>query len=235
MHKMKSLKEFMEAKTSWTNDVDTNWKPKEGLFTWKDPHKIASYLMKHSKDEAQAMQRLVFYMNRAGDNLTNKTVLDKVKSLLKHEKVDESISNNIIYDEHRPTYSNMICVTPDDEILILKRSFYMKKFGSLWGFPGGTVEDTDKDSKSAAVRELEEETGIVLTWQENNQHCKLFSTVTNSDGTICDYWIVNLEKKPDVKLSREHSKYVWFYEGLENTYDWMPDVYQIIQQYYIEN
>ena len=29
------------------------------------------------------MSRLVFYMNRAGDNLKNKTVLNKVKDILK--------------------------------------------------------------------------------------------------------------------------------------------------------
>ena len=68
------------------SDVDGDWKPKEGLFTGKDPKKIANYLIRHSKDKGQAMKRLTFYMNRAGENLTNKTVLNKVKSLLKESK-----------------------------------------------------------------------------------------------------------------------------------------------------
>lgn len=66
----------------WLENVETNWSPEEGLFTKDDPNYIADYLLKHSKDRTQAMRRLVFYMNRAGENLTNKTVLNKVKKLL---------------------------------------------------------------------------------------------------------------------------------------------------------
>ena len=58
-------------------------------------------------------------------------------------------------------YANMIVISPDNEILILRRSNYMKKFKSLWGFPGGSVENKDKDNKAAAIRELKEETGCV--------------------------------------------------------------------------
>lgn len=77
---MINLKEYVEENLS---DVDVKWHPKEGLFTEKDPQKIADYLLKNSKDKGQAMKRLVFYMNRAGENLENKTVLNKVKELLK--------------------------------------------------------------------------------------------------------------------------------------------------------
>lgn len=77
---MIDLKEYVEENLS---DVDAKWHPKEGLFTEKDPQKIADYLLKNSKDKGQAMKRLVFYMNRAGENLENKTVLNKVKELLK--------------------------------------------------------------------------------------------------------------------------------------------------------
>ena len=40
-------------------------------------------LLRHSKDRQQAMSRLVFYMNRCGDKLTNRTVLNKAKEILK--------------------------------------------------------------------------------------------------------------------------------------------------------
>lgn len=80
---MRSLKDIViESSSNWIDDVDTDWKPKEGLFTGDDPKYIANYLMKHSKDKSQAMSRLNFYMNRAGKNLTNKTVLNKVKNIL---------------------------------------------------------------------------------------------------------------------------------------------------------
>ena len=75
-----NLKNYIEEHLS---DVESNWHHKEGLFKEKDPNKIANYLLKNSKDKGQAMKRLVFYMNRAGENLENKTVLNKVKELLK--------------------------------------------------------------------------------------------------------------------------------------------------------
>lgn len=81
------IKNFMENKfdniNEWLEDVKTKWHPKEDLFSDSDPNKIANYLIKNSKDKGQAMKRLVFYMNRAGDNIKNKTVLNKVKKLLK--------------------------------------------------------------------------------------------------------------------------------------------------------
>ena len=86
-----SLNEYISEQLS---DVKTDWHPKKGLFTSDDPKKIVDYLMKNSKDQAQAMQRLCFYMNRAGDNLSNKTVLNKAKQLLKKEKVDEKLVVN---------------------------------------------------------------------------------------------------------------------------------------------
>ena len=66
----------------WVDNVNTKWHPKEGLFTGSNPNEIANYLLKNSKDKGQAMKRLVFYMNRAGDKLQNKAVLNKVKKLL---------------------------------------------------------------------------------------------------------------------------------------------------------
>lgn len=82
---MKSLTQYILEKEQ-LSDVDTNWSPKDGLFTSDDPEYIANYLLKHSKDKGQAMKRLVFYMNRAGDNLTNKTVLNQAKELLKSDE-----------------------------------------------------------------------------------------------------------------------------------------------------
>ena len=89
-----SLNEYISEQLS---DVKTHWHPKKDLFTSNDPQEIVDYLMKNSKDQAQAMQRLCFYMNRAGDNISNKTVLNKAKQLLKKEKVDEKLVINKDY------------------------------------------------------------------------------------------------------------------------------------------
>ena len=80
---MKHLTDYILEKQ--LSDVKTKWHPKEGIFTEDNPQKIANYLLSHSKDRGQAMKRLMFYMNRAGENLTNKTVLNKVKKLLEED------------------------------------------------------------------------------------------------------------------------------------------------------
>ena len=73
--KMLSLRE-------WLENVENNWSPEEGLFTNDDPEYIANYLIRNSKDRTQALRRLIFYMNRAGENLTNRRVLNKAKKIL---------------------------------------------------------------------------------------------------------------------------------------------------------
>ena len=76
----KDIKENAEQ----LSDVKTKWHPEEGLFS-KDAEYIVAYLRKHSVDDAQAMKRLVFYMNRAGENLQNKTELNKAKKMLEKD------------------------------------------------------------------------------------------------------------------------------------------------------
>ena len=57
----------------------------------------------------------------------------------------------------------------DREVLLLKRSDQLKHMPGLWVFPGGKVEPTDtgegelEQARHGAVRELEEESGIVLS------------------------------------------------------------------------
>lgn len=83
---MKPLYNILEQ---WADKVKPKWHPKEGLFTGDNPQEIADYLLKHSEDKGQAMKRLMFYMNRAGDDCPNKTVLNKVKKLLSESLLDK--------------------------------------------------------------------------------------------------------------------------------------------------
>lgn len=138
---------------------------------------------------------------------------------------------DLILESEQKRYSNIIVVSPNDEILILRRANYMRKFKSMWGFPGGSIDKKDKDGKQSAIRELKEETGIELTWNEEHK-TKKFDSITNSDGSISEYYVVELETKPEVKISREHSKYDWFVPSSKTNYKWMPDVFQLIQKYY---
>lgn len=116
-----SLNEYISEQLS---DVMTSWHPKKGLFTGDNPKEIVDYLMKNSKDQAQAMQRLCFYMNRGGDNLPNKTVLNKAKQLLKKEKVDEKLVINKNYksiaDNKCLLITTLIFGKDDDDLILLQ-------------------------------------------------------------------------------------------------------------------
>ena len=77
---MKKLSEFVNEKLS---DIEGKWDPSEGLFAKNNPREIAQILLDASDSEGQAMKRLVFYMNRAGEDCPNKMVLNKVKDILR--------------------------------------------------------------------------------------------------------------------------------------------------------
>lgn len=77
---MKKLSELIKEKLS---DVEGKWDPPNGLFSQDNPRKIAQELLDASDSEGQAMKRLVFYMNRAGEDCPNKSVLNKAKEILK--------------------------------------------------------------------------------------------------------------------------------------------------------
>ena len=143
----------------------------------------------------------------------------------------KSIINYINESQNIKRYVDGILVSPDDKILILRRANYMKKFGGKWGFVGGSIDDKDKDSKAAAKREIKEETGWELTWNEEHE-MKMFDKINHKDNSSTEYWLVKLETEPEIKISREHSKYEWYEVENNKNYNWMPDVYQIIQKYY---
>ena len=67
----------------WSHEVDTKWHPPAGFFE-QSAEAIAKGLKEASDSHAQAMDRLNFYINRAGDNLTGerRAVLEKAKQLL---------------------------------------------------------------------------------------------------------------------------------------------------------
>ena len=137
------------------------------------------------------------------------------------------------------TYANMILMSNDKtKLLILQRANYMKKFGGKWGFPGGQLDKNDKCLKDTAVRELLEETGIILTFNEI-QGIKKIDSIKNEDGSISEYYMTQCERENisdySIKLSGEHSRYEWYGRDSRKGHKWMPDVFQIIQKLFDQN
>lgn len=135
-------------------------------------------------------------------------------------------------------YVDGILVSENNKILILRRANYMKTFKSCWGFVGGSVEEKDKDNKAAIIREVKEETGLELTFNEQH-NMKVYDKQEHEreDGSIgsdTEYWLIKLETTPNIKISREHSKYEWVgpEEIKERNRNFMPDVFHYLQKYF---
>ena len=145
-----------------------------------------------------------------------------MKSIL--EKIYEATQQ----EHHR--YVDVFIVA-DDNVLILQRANYMRKFGGCWGVVGGSIEKTDKDSRAAAICETLEETGIDIPYvvQTKMQH---IDTMKHKDDSTSDFWVVQLDEMPEkIKLSREHRRYMWFNaDKRDEIKKWMPDIFQAIQK-----
>ena len=134
-------------------------------------------------------------------------------------------------------YVDGILVSEDEKILLLRRANYMKNFGGQWGFVGGSVDKKDKNNKEAIIREIEEETKIKLTFNEQQKMKAIDKQEHENNGSVVsdtEYWLIKLESNPDVKISREHSKYEWIdADTFKNkTFKFMPDVFHYIQKYF---
>jgi 8-oxo-dGTP pyrophosphatase MutT (NUDIX family) len=83
-----------------------------------------------------------------------------------------------------------------------KDDFFPENIGK-WEFVGGRIENGET-SLETITREITEETGLK---KEQFAIVKLLKTL-ESDKSICNVYLINTTSM-DVKLSPEHSDYVW--------------------------
>ena len=154
-----------------------------------------------------------------------------MKSLYEHiiEALDGS---KMTYSGKNREFVDVILQNTEGKILLLRRANYMHNFKTCWGVVGGSVEETDKTHKDAAIRETREETGYELSLVEQNNMKHLFD-YTYKDGNISHVYFAKLESDINVKISREHSKYEWvdFSEEKIDDRKWMPEVFNILQKW----
>tara|TARA_R110002110_G_scaffold336918_3_gene547577 strand:- start:268 stop:648 length:381 start_codon:yes stop_codon:yes gene_type:complete len=92
-------------------------------------------------------------------------------------------------------YAGFFIIDNNNKVLILKEN------SKLWGSPGGHIEDFDKNSKEAAIRELKEETGI--------DYYKL-DIIKEKSWTwrkTTKIYVIRVKKIPKITLSEEHTSY----------------------------
>ena len=94
------------------------------------------------------------------------------------------------------------------------------KSDNLYDIPGGRVE-YGEDIPNAVIREVFEETGILLT-KDNIKKIVNATSIVRNDGlhlTIITY-VVKIEN-PIIKISSEHSNFYWVDETFKDLPDWI--------------
>lgn len=135
------------------------------------------------------------------------------------------ISNYIKESQTIKKFTDII-IECNGELLLLRRANYIKRFGGKWCIPGGHCDDNELSEKTA-LRELKEETSIII------DKPNFLMTYKYSSGETSDIYYKQLSDKPEVKISREHAQYKWVpceeLSKYENKY--AGETYEILNKY----
>jgi 8-oxo-dGTP diphosphatase len=116
-------------------------------------------------------------------------------------------------------------INSDKKVLILRRGVTAPWMPHKYCLPGGHVEDNES-AQHAAVRELNEETGIVFPSD------KLHSiSITFSNTYIKTLWIANVVD-PNVILNFEHDHYCWISYRDRSKYNLVPRLSYTLKNLY---
>lgn len=95
-----------------------------------------------------------------------------------------------------------------DKILLLNRHDN-KSEGGKWGVPAGKKDQEDKDTISTILRELKEETGLLLKKEDLDFH-KTFYVVYPDKKYFYHYYKTELKKETKIIIEKkEHKSFSW--------------------------
>jgi 8-oxo-dGTP pyrophosphatase MutT (NUDIX family) len=100
--------------------------------------------------------------------------------------------------------AGILFIAPDDRALFLSRASSDPNAPGLWDFPGGKMEDMDKDLAAAAIRECKEETGRSIKAGDITPH-----TRRQREGVDFTTFLARVEQEFAPKLDAEHDGYAW--------------------------
>ena len=111
--------------------------------------------------------------------------------------------------------SSTIAIKSNDHILLLKRGKTAPYMPERYCLPGGRLDD-DESLEECCVRELSEETGIIVDIKSIEQN-----TIRYRTGNEKIVFSIELDN-PEVKLNWEHDDYVWVDSKTISKYNLVP-------------
>ena len=121
-------------------------------------------------------------------------------------------------------------VEHDGKILLLQRH-EKQSLGNQWGIPGGKMNEGE-DISTAMLRELQEETGIVVEKDRLEYFAPFY--VRNGDFEIIYHQhVLKLSLRPDITLSDwDHQDYTWVTPAEALIFNYVHDVDSCIYEVY---
>mgnify|MGYP001161446316 CR=1 FL=1 len=114
---------------------------------------------------------------------------------------------DFLYEGNLRTAGIVLCLRKDKKFLIIRRSDIDDRAGQ-WTIPGGHIDESDRSIESGAVRELDEETGLLcdtrdLIYLGEPKPKKYYFLTLNWTGTI------NINKPNPHTGKIEHDDWKW--------------------------
>jgi len=103
-----------------------------------------------------------------------------------------------------------------------------------WQICGGIRDDESEDLRETGVRELFEETGLVVPAHLLGEPIKNASwpAVDKGERVIIRavFYHLILPRRPEIILSDEHDQYAWLHRDTHATYDANPELHELIDE-----
>ncbi|MEM6997592.1 MAG: NUDIX hydrolase [Patescibacteria group bacterium] len=130
-----------------------------------------------------------------------------------------------------------VVVNADGDVLILLRGETAPRRPLEWDLPGGMVDQTKESYTDGTLRELTEETGLIM----HPSDTKLVHASTHmyehadygSNNVVFIFYVIHVDN-PEIKISWEHDEYKWCKpEELHDAITY--DTHQIPLDYIVEH
>lgn len=140
--------------------------------------------------------------------------IDNLLSKKEEKQEKDKVENN------KTMYADCIIYNQNGEVLLLHRTYTDDFMNGKWGFPGGHVDESDKDTAQAAIRETKEETGLDVNVE--------FLQRVEKDDCIIDYYKGMIQDNSQqyriILDNEEHRGYEWVPSVEVKSYDLIADL-----------